>query len=83
NLYMDIKTYIQKHKISIENFADTISTSPVAVYKYINGERIPSAEKMKLIFHATGGKVTANDFYNLSLSDKQLRAAKYQRNKEK
>lgn len=46
-------------------FAESIKSTATSVSRYVTGERIPEPEIMQRIFDATGGLVTANDFYGL------------------
>jgi transcriptional regulator with XRE-family HTH domain len=48
---------------SHRQFAERIGVSSAAVWRYVHGERIPDKDIMARIALATGGKVTANDFY--------------------
>lgn len=60
---MQLKSYLEREKISRASFGATIGVSEVAVTRYINGARIPRPEKMARIEAATGGAVKPNDFF--------------------
>jgi len=60
---MKLGAYLQKTKTSPELLALAINVTAVSVRRYISGKRKPRPEIMERIKQATGGKVTANDFY--------------------
>jgi hypothetical protein len=47
------------------DFADRLGKPLTTIWRYINGERIPSREIMSDIITLTKGEVTPNDFYKL------------------
>lgn len=72
---MRLQDYLTKHSVSVADFASQIGARGHAtVYRYLstNGDskRIPDEDMMKRIHKATGGAVTANDFYNLPTARK-------------
>jgi DNA-binding transcriptional regulator YdaS (Cro superfamily) len=60
---MRLSQYLAENDIGKAAFADLIGVSIQAVYRYANGERIPTPDIMRQIKAATEGKVTPNDFY--------------------
>lgn len=63
---MKLPSYLKSKKLTQAAFARLIGESPQNIQRYVSGKRIPSDEEiMRRIFEATGGAVTANDFYNL------------------
>jgi DNA-binding transcriptional regulator YdaS (Cro superfamily) len=68
---MHIETYLIKNKLESSKFAELIGVSYQSVYKYITGERRPRPNILAKISEATGGQVTANDFYNLTKPTKR------------
>jgi DNA-binding transcriptional regulator YdaS (Cro superfamily) len=51
------------NRLTVAAFAATIGASEAAVGKWARGERIPRRAMMVRIQEATGGQVTAADFY--------------------
>jgi predicted transcriptional regulator len=43
-----------------------IGSSPQAIYRYEDGDRVPAPKVMHKIVEVTGGDVTPNDFFNLN-----------------
>ena len=62
---MKLEQYLKENDKAVADFADEISTSRQAVYSYVRGEKIPSADTMAKIYQVTGGLVSPNDFYDL------------------
>ncbi len=60
---MKLGEYLRKEGIGIGEFAEIIGKSRVCVSYWVNNRRKPSHENMSTISVATGGEVTANDFY--------------------
>ncbi len=60
---MQLKSYLDRQKISRATFAVSIGVTEVAVTRYINGDRIPRPAKMALIEAVTKGAVKPNDFF--------------------
>jgi transcriptional regulator with XRE-family HTH domain len=58
---MTLREYLQRHAITQTAFAAAIGTSQAAVNRYC-AFRVPEAEVMQAIAHATGGAVTGEDF---------------------
>lgn len=68
---MQLKTYLEKHSISVAEFARQIGVkSRATVHRYIStnadNKRMPDEVIMQAIAKVTGGAVTANDFYGLN-----------------
>lgn len=55
---------MREQKLSARKFAEIVGASDRAVIKWCRRERIPRLENMQAIADATGGKVTALDFYS-------------------
>lgn len=62
---MKLKDWLDREEISNATFAAKIERTSEAVRRYASGERVPDKETMPKIFDATGGAVTANDFFDL------------------
>lgn len=60
---MTLGQYLEEQKISPAEFGRRIGRSRAAISRYVADERIPDRETMGKIVEATGGAVTANDFY--------------------
>lgn len=61
---MTLREYLGRHDIAVAAFARTLGVSVQALYRYINLERMPRRAECQRIADATGGEVTANDFYH-------------------
>lgn len=63
---MKLADYLSQTGLSQTAFADLIGATSVTVSRYVSGERRPSDEETyQRIYAATGGLVTANDFYGI------------------
>ncbi len=60
---MTLEQYLQQKKLNNTDFSKIIGVSPNAIGHYKSGRRTPRPTIMERIKQATGGKVTANDFY--------------------
>lgn len=60
---MRLRQYLDEHSISVAEFAAQIGVTVQAVYRYLDGDRLPERRIMEQIKEATGGTVTPNDFY--------------------
>lgn len=60
---MRLQTYLERNDLLIADFADRIGVSPQSVHRYLSGERVPRRDVMERILVATGGDVSANDFF--------------------
>lgn len=63
---MNIDSYIRSNGITATEFATRCGISPSNISKYRAGKLIPTQDVMRRIYDATGGAVTANDFYGLA-----------------
>lgn len=70
---MILRDYISKYKKRVSTFASEIGVTRDCVYKYMSGDRIPDEAIMPMIYRATNGKVTANDFFDLPTLKKKRR----------
>lgn len=59
---MNLQTWLEKNKLSPEDFAVRVGVSEGAVLKWLSGDRFPRPNSLSKIKLATGGKVTADDF---------------------
>lgn len=73
---MTLSEWLSKNKLTYTEFAK-LAGLPRAQYawKYATGIAVPSVVNMKLIFRATNGAVTPNDFYGLGTDNAQTVAA--------
>lgn len=64
---MKLSEYIKTHNITPADLARLLGAkSRSTAYRYLSGTRKkPSQEMMQRISEATGGAVTANDFYDI------------------
>ncbi|MCC6735552.1 MAG: helix-turn-helix transcriptional regulator [Bauldia sp.] len=62
---MKLADYLAATRTTHAAFAGQIGVSQAAVSRYAGGRRVPEPEHMTRIAAATGGAVTANDFYAL------------------
>jgi transcriptional regulator with XRE-family HTH domain len=60
---MKLNDYLDSQKIPVEDFASAAGLAAVTIYKYMAGKRRPRLKALEKIYHATGGAVTANDFF--------------------
>jgi transcriptional regulator with XRE-family HTH domain len=58
--------YLKSEALDHRQFAERIGVSPETARRYLVGERIPDKKRMARIVLATGGNVTANDFYGMA-----------------
>lgn len=61
--FMKLKDYLSASGQTHAEFAKEIKVSTQALYRYLEGERIPAREIMSRINAKTNGQVTANSFY--------------------
>jgi transcriptional regulator with XRE-family HTH domain len=62
---MTLPEYLREAQLSQAQFAARIGVRRQLVQRYVKG-RIPEAKIMARIALATGGRVTANDFYGMA-----------------
>lgn len=60
---MRLADYLKEKGIDPKDFAREIDVKQPSISRYLTGKRIPRPEKMAAIQKATGGEVTATDFY--------------------
>ena len=60
---MKLRQYLAEHGLTLEAFAGRIGVSTGAACRYALGTRMPQRAVMARIVEATGGEVTAQDFY--------------------
>lgn len=65
-LDMTLAQYLKAAGKNYDDFASEVGSTSWAVGKWCRGERIPRPEQMARIREATGGAVTADDFYSSS-----------------
>jgi transcriptional regulator with XRE-family HTH domain len=65
NIVATLKEYLETHKLTLTEFAARIEAPISSVHRYVTGEYMPKRDVMLRIFDATGGEVTANDFYGI------------------
>lgn len=61
---MQLKTYLEKHEISQEEFGKRLRkpVSQGAVWQWVEGKTTPTTESMRHIHEATGGEVGPHDW---------------------
>ena len=62
---MNLDTYLHENKLTEAAFAAKIGIDQSAVHRLRKGGRLPSQDTMRAIHEATGGLVTAAEFYGL------------------
>lgn len=62
---MKLETYLSERSISDATFAQAIGVDRSSISRMRRGQ-IPSKDVMVKIADATGGKVTANDFFGIA-----------------
>ena len=62
---MKLADWLKRKNLSHRAFAKRIGRPQPTISRYVSGERIPNTDMMGLIYKATGGAVSANDFYDL------------------
>ncbi|MFG1376130.1 helix-turn-helix domain-containing protein [Xanthobacter autotrophicus] len=60
---MDIATWLSQNDVSEAEFAVRIGVTRQSIWRYRSGERVPRPGVIARIREATGGQVTANDFF--------------------
>ena len=71
---MKLADYLTDRNIKPADFGTQIGVSYEAVRRYCVGQRIPDRKTMALIFSATQGAVTADDFFGLEAVSHQAAA---------
>jgi transcriptional regulator with XRE-family HTH domain len=60
---MKLDKWIEKTGVRPSDLADELRVSRMALWRYRQGERIPSPEIMRRLMRRTQGEVQPNDFY--------------------
>jgi hypothetical protein len=68
---MLITEWLKHCKKTQADLARIIKRDRVRAHRIIKQKAMPNEQEMKLIFEATGGAVTANDFYRLPIKSKR------------
>lgn len=63
---MKLADYLERESETVARFAARIGKSAEAVRLYKKGLRKPREKTMRAIMDATGGSVTANDFFDIA-----------------
>jgi hypothetical protein len=63
---MTLAEHLKRVGKSPEAFAPEIKSTGQSIRRWLAGQSVPRRDTMRLIFEATGGAVTADDFYGLS-----------------
>lgn len=63
---MKLTAYLQERKLSVEAFAELVECDPTTIWRAATGRSIPRRALLLRIMEVTGGKVTANDFIEVS-----------------
>lgn len=63
---MTLAEYLEETRESYADFARRIGSTRQAVRRYAVEGRVPEPKAMQRIVFATGGKVTANDFFGMA-----------------
>lgn len=66
---MKLSDYLARERLTNKAFGDLIGVTQATVSRYATGERFPDKDTQKLIFDATGGEVTPNDFCGIVPAD--------------
>ncbi len=61
---MKLTDWMKRDGVERQFFALRIAVTPMAVGRYVRGERIPEKDTMAAIYRETSGEVTPNDFYS-------------------
>ena len=59
---MDLKLYLQTHRLTLREFADLLGTSHTQVNRWASGKRLPSIIMAAKIARVTAGRVKPQDF---------------------
>lgn len=60
---MKLKYYLRTNRVNQAQFAKRCGLSRATISRIISGERKPSLRVMQIIYKASEGKVTADDFF--------------------
>lgn len=65
---MKLQDYLKHSHQTLTVFSETVGVSEVSMGRYAAGKRVPRPAIMRRIVEASGGAVTANDFFSTTLS---------------
>lgn len=69
---MKLQEYLEKESLPMSKFSEVTGIKQDTLNKYKYGLRIPNRRNMDIIYQATKGEITADDFYatadNLSVT---------------
>ena len=60
---MKLSEYLEKERLPMSKFSEVTGIKQDTLNKYKYGLRIPNRRNMDIIFKATEGEITADDFY--------------------
>jgi transcriptional regulator with XRE-family HTH domain len=66
NQMSKLRDWRKTQGLTQEQLAAQVKSTSTSISRYERGERMPEPEVMRAIVVATGGVVTANDFYALA-----------------
>jgi transcriptional regulator with XRE-family HTH domain len=72
---MTLDAWITETGTPDNEFARRLGVSRVTLFRLKTGRRIPDRETMEAIHRETGGRVTPNDFFNISAAGEAETAA--------
>lgn len=61
---MTLSDFLKRSKLSGNAFGKRIGYTRMAVSRWLRGIAMPSPDAIQRIYEATGGKVTANDWFH-------------------
>lgn len=59
---MKLDAYLSETGVTVAAFAGRVGVQPATIYRYLNGERFPTPDRLVAIEGATNGRVTSADF---------------------
>jgi transcriptional regulator with XRE-family HTH domain len=69
---MKLRDYLEKEKITVQDFADKCGITRITIYNILNKTHPPRKSSVKLIALATDGKVTLEDLIYTRRKTKKL-----------
>lgn len=72
---MKLDDWMKREGLNDAEFGLLIERPAQTVHRYRKGQRIPDRDTMPRIVRATGGEVTANDFFDLERAEENANAA--------
>jgi hypothetical protein len=73
---MTLRDYLIEFDVSARDFAESICVARYTVDRWRDGKLFPSPVSLRLIFFATNGQVTPNDFVGVGKSPPRKRTKK-------